>query len=64
MPRFWIPTGRSYRKRTTTRRFIEPLEQRQLLAGDVRFAVIGDFGANTPAEADVANRVHSWNWDI
>src|SRR6266581_9784847 len=56
------------RRRSTRRRallrFIEPLEQRQLLAGDVRFAVIGDFGANTPEEADVANRVKSWNPDL
>jgi len=42
-------------------RFIEPLEQRQLLAGDVRFAVIGDFGANTPEEGNVASLIKSWN---
>src|SRR5437870_3111211 len=51
---------RSDRRRPALR-FIEPLEQRQLLAGDVRFAVIGDFGANTTEEADVANRVKSWS---
>src|SRR6267154_5565541 len=58
----------SNRPRSSNRRrairFIEPLEQRQLLAGDVRFAVIGDFGANTPEEGDVANRVKSWNPDL
>src|SRR5688572_275364 len=53
-------SGRS----TPTNRFIELLEQRQLLAGDVRFAVIGDFGADTTPEGDVANRVKSWNPDL
>jgi len=56
--------GRSTRQRRTIFRFIEPLEQRQLLAGDVRFAVIGDFGANTSEEGDVANRIKSWNPDL
>src|SRR5258706_13835302 len=61
---FSIFSGRSTRQRRNIFRFIEPLEQRQLLAGDVRFAVIGDFGANTPEEGDVANRIKSWNPDL
>src|SRR5205085_740845 len=30
----------------------------------IRFAVIGDFGANSQSEADVAALVHSWNPDF
>src|SRR5215210_2928998 len=61
MRRLFVPR----RKMTSTLvRFIEPLEGRWLLAGDVRFAVIGDFGANTPAEGDVANRIKTWNPDL
>ena len=56
--------GRRSNRRRASIRFIEPLEQRQLLAGDVRFGVIGDFGANTPEEAAVASRVKSWNPDL
>ena len=56
-PRF--PTRRSKRPQAFIR-FIEPLEARQLLAGDVRFGVIGDFGANTPEEAEMAkNRLEA-----
>jgi titin len=43
---------------------VELLESRTLLAGDVRFAVIGDFGNDGVQEADVASRVKSWNPDL
>src|SRR3954464_7686127 len=56
--------------RPTTRRpaprnrslWIEPLEERALLSA-TRFAVIGDYGADQPAEGDVAALVKSWNPD-
>ena len=43
------------------------LQPGDALASDatpVRFAVIGDYGANTQAEADVADLVKSWNPDF
>jgi tartrate-resistant acid phosphatase type 5 len=65
---FRRPNSRNTRKMRRPQplrgRLIEVLEQRTLLAGDVRFAVIGDFGANTTQEGDVANRVKSWNPDL
>src|SRR5437867_12061371 len=64
MRQLWIFSGRSSRQRRNTLRFIEPLEQRQMLAADVRLAVIGEFGANTAEEGDVANRIKSWNPDL
>lgn len=42
---------------------IESLEERALLAA-TRFAVIGDYGASDPREADVAALVKGWNPDI
>lgn len=32
-----------------------------MMAADLRFAVIGDYGGGTQAEADVARQVQSWN---
>lgn len=41
---------------------LEPLESRTLLAADIHFAVLGDFGnATNPAAGDVADLVKSWN---
>ncbi len=41
----------------------EALEQRRLLSS-VRFAVIGDYGNDNPAEADVATELKSWRPDF
>ena len=43
--------------------FVEILERRTLLAGDLKFAVIGDFSSDeqTQPEKDVSTLVHSWN---
>ena len=44
-----------------SRRVYLPLVQRAPLGNSIRFAVIGDYGADNQPEADVAKLVKSWN---
>ena len=56
--------SRNLRSATRARSLsIEPLEQRALLSA-TRFAVIGDYGASDPREADVAALIKNWNPDL
>lgn len=53
------------RPRPTRRLWLEALEDRVTPAGNVtRFAVLGDFGANSKAEGKVATLVHNLNPDL
>lgn len=49
---------------TPTRTFTPAPSATSLPSGNVRFAVIGDYGSGDPSEQDVATLVKSWNPDF
>ena len=54
-----------YQARTNTYEVDTPITSAQSdCQGDMRFAVIGDFGDAGSAEEDVANLIHSWEPDL